>query len=81
MAEALWFNVIALSEEEEVVFAVMACLESEGNDEADCTAADSVESVSQAVRLRAALQIEMSNIEGRNNGGATQEIVILLSLT
>ena len=67
------------------VFSVMVCPESDGTEsdctdadciESACTKADSVESVSQAVKPRATVQIEMSNIEGRNNGGAIEEVAI-----
>lgn len=44
--------------------------------DADCVEADSVESVSHAVRLNTVVQIEMSNIEGRNNTGEAEEMVI-----
>ena len=63
----------------------MVCSESDGTEsdymdadciESACTKADSVESVSQAVKPRATVQIEMSNIEGRNNGGAIEEVAI-----
>lgn len=44
--------------------------------DADCVEADSVESVSHAVRLNTVVQIEMSNIGGRNNTGEAEEVVI-----
>lgn len=44
--------------------------------DADYVEADSVESVSHAVRLNTVVQIEMSNTEGRNNTGEAEEMVI-----
>ena len=62
------------------VFSVMVCPESDCMDtdcvESACYEAASVESVSQAVKPRAAVQIEMSNIEGRSNGDAIEEVAI-----
>lgn len=62
------------------VLLVMICPESDVAEaaciDADCADADSVESVLHAVRLSTVVQIEMSNIDGRNNAGEIEEVVI-----
>ena len=79
MAEALRFNVTELSAAA-VAFSLIVGPKSDkaATDctDADCVEADSVESVSHAVRFNTVVQIEMSNIKGRNSGGAIEEVAI-----